>query len=81
MINNLEILKPILHFEKDYYVRVIILSRSKDGNLLQKRIGRDLFLELLNLYKEQCQILLQQLQSIMPEFILIQSQKDYLQDF
>lgn len=42
MINNLEILKPILHFEKDYYVRVIILSRSKDGNLLQKRIGRDL---------------------------------------
>ena len=31
MINNLEILKPILHFEKDYYVRVIILSRLKDG--------------------------------------------------
>lgn len=52
MINNLEILKPILHFEKDYYVRVIILSRSKDGNLLQKRIGRDLFFGTLESLQE-----------------------------
>ena len=52
MINNLEILKPILHFEKDYYVRVIILSRSKDGNLLQKRIGRDLFFGTLEFLQE-----------------------------
>lgn len=36
MINNLEILKPILHFEKDYYVRIIILSRLKDGHSTQK---------------------------------------------
>lgn len=43
MINNLEILKPILHFEKDYYVRVIILSRLKDGHSTQKRICKDLF--------------------------------------
>lgn len=58
MINNLEILKPILHFEKDYYVRVIILSRSKDGNLLQKRIGRDLFFGTL-----------ESLQGAMPDII------------
>lgn len=52
MINNLEILKPILHFEKDYYVRVIILSRLKDGHSTQKRICKDLFFGSFESLKE-----------------------------
>lgn len=48
MINNLEILKPILHFEKDYYVRVIILSRLKDGHSTQKESIKIYFLVHLN---------------------------------
>lgn len=52
MINNLEILKPILHFEKDYYVRVMILSRLKDGHSTQKRICKDLFFGSFESLKE-----------------------------
>lgn len=37
-ITNLEILKPLLYFEDDWYVRVDLITRHKDGNLQQRRI-------------------------------------------
>ena len=37
MINNFEILKPLLYFNDDFYVRVMLLSRAKD-NGLQKNL-------------------------------------------
>lgn len=37
-ITNLEVLKPLLYFEDDWYVRVDLITRHKDGNLQQRRI-------------------------------------------
>lgn len=52
MINNLEILKPILHFEKDYYVRVKFFQDWKMVILLKKRICKDLFFGSFESLKE-----------------------------
>lgn len=54
MINNFEILKPLLYFNDDFYVRVMLLSRAKD-NGLQKNLETMFFgsiTELENKFNE-----------------------------
>lgn len=35
-LNNLNLLKPILYFEDDWYIRVNLMTRWKDGNEVQR---------------------------------------------
>ena len=35
-LNNLNLLKPILYFEDDWYIRVNLMTRWKDGNEIQR---------------------------------------------
>ena len=48
MINNFEILKPLLYFNDDFYVRVMLLSRAKD-NGIQKNLETMFFGSLVEL--------------------------------
>jgi hypothetical protein len=45
MINNFETLKPLMYFQDDFYMRIMLLSRAKD-NGLQKNL-QTMFLDLL----------------------------------
>jgi hypothetical protein len=51
MINNFETLKPLMYFQDDFYMRIMLLSRAKD-NGLQKNLQTMFFGSIASLEKE-----------------------------